>query len=554
MPSRLKLCLIILCTQLVGAQSVPGPSPDADKKPGSIAGTVRSDSTGQPLRRAQVVLSPADASGSSLAQITDDKGKFSFPKVAPGTYSVTVQRDGYLKQTAGRIGAFKMPPIFLIQPGQDVGSFDFRMVPTGVVSGKVKFDDGEPAVNITVQLYREYRRRGRHGWEVAASTRTNDLGEYRVHGLEPGSYYVAALYQAPRLPPNAEEQRRTDASGKAREELSYAVTFYPEVQKLADAVAVKVLPGGELGSIDIFLTLVHTVRIRGRVISALSGAIVEGPSITLRWNDAENTGSVTAPVDVTFDKKHNFEIKGVTPGPYLIITTGSDNGKALSARTPISVGEADVEEQSIVIGPQQIWKGKIVVDGDESIQLPGIGVELQPRRVTASPVRAYVEKNLEFSLPFQPQEPYDLEVLNAPEDVYLEAVRVGRNDHLATGLEAEPGAEPQEMEVVLCTRGGKVLGRAVTAADSSVVATGASVLLIPDPPIGRSQAYRLAYADQYGNFLIHGVAPGNYIAVAWLDQPPCEVYNPDDLAACKGQGVKLGVSDDALESVQVTAH
>ena len=110
------------------------------------------------------------------------------------------------------------------------------------------------------------------------------------------------------------------------------------------------------------------------------------------------------------------------------------------------------------------------------------------------------------------------------------------------------------MEVVLCTRGGKVLGRAVTAADSSVVATGASVLLIPDPPIGRSQAYKLTYADQYGNFLIHGVAPGNYIAVAWLDQPPCEVYNPDDLAACKGQGVKLGVSDDALESVQVTAH
>ncbi len=554
MPSRLKLCLVVLCTQQwIFAQSVPAP-PDANKEPGSIAGTVRSDSTGQPLRRAQVVLRSADASGSSLAQITDDKGKFAFPKVAPGTYSVTVQRDGYLKQTAGRIGAYKMPPIFLIQPGQDVGSLDFRMVPTGVVSGKVKFDDGEPAVNVSVQLYREYHRRGRHGWEVAASARTNDLGEYRVHGLEPGSYYVAALYQAPQLPGNAEEQRRTDASGKSREELSYAVTFYPEVQKLSDAVAVKVLPGGEIGSIDIYLTLVHTVRIRGRVISALSGAVVEGPSITLRWNDAENTGSVSAPVDVTFDKKHNFEIKGVTPGPYLIITTGADNGKALSARTTISVGEADVEEQSIVIGPQEIWKGKIVVDGDESIQLPGLGVELQPRRVTASPVRDYVDKNLEFSLPFLPQETYDLEVLNAPEDVYLEAVRVGKNDHLVSGLEAEPGAEPQEMEVVLSTRGGKVLGRAVTAADSSVVATGASVLLIPDPPIGRSQAYRLAYADQYGNFLIHGVAPGNYIAVAWFDEPPCEVYNPDDLAACKGQGVKLAVSDDALESIQVVAH
>jgi hypothetical protein len=259
-------------------------------------------------------------------------------------------------------------------------------------------------------------------------------------------------------------------------------------------------------------------------------------------------------VDVTFDKNHSFEIKGVTPGPYVIMTTGTDDGKTLSARTAISVGDADLEALSIVIGPQQNWKGKIVIDGDESIKLPGFGVELQPRRATASPVRAYLEDNLDFTIPFLPQETYDLELLNAPEDTYLEAVRVGKNDRLASGLEAEPGAEPQEMEVVLSTRGGKVLGRAVTAADSAVVATGASVLLIPDPPYGRSQAYKLAYADQYGNFLIHGVAPGNYIAVAWFDQPPCEVYNPDDMAACKAQGVKLAISNDALESIQVTAR
>ena len=205
---------------------------------------------------------------------------------------------------------------------------------------------------------------------------------------------------------------------------------------------------------------------------------------------------------------------------------------------------------SIVIGPQLNWKGKIVVDGDESVKLPGLGVELRASTRHRFPVRAYVDENLEFTLPFLPQETYDLEFLNAPEDVYLEAVRLGKNDHLASGLEAEPGAAPQEMEVVLSTRGGKVLGRAVTAADSNVVATGASVLLIPDPPIGRTQAYKLAYADQYGNFLVHGVAPGNYIVVAWFDQPPCEVYNPDDLAACRAQGVKLAISDDALESIQ----
>ena len=102
--------------------------------------------------------------------------------------------------------------------------------------------------------------------------------------------------------------------------------------------------------------------------------------------------------------------------------------------------------------------------------------------------------------------------------------------------------------------GGKVLGKAVTAANSNMVATGANVLLIPDPPQGRSQAYKSTYADQYGNFLIRGVAPGTYIAIAWMDEPPCDVYNPDDLPNCRAHGSMLTVSQEALESVQLTAY
>jgi hypothetical protein len=87
-----------------------------------------------------------------------------------------------------------------------------------------------------------------------------------------------------------------------------------------------------------------------------------------------------------------------------------------------------------------------------------------------------------------------------------------------------------------------------------IVASGASVLLIPDPPNGQSQAYRFAYADGYGNFLVRGVPPGRYVVVAWLDQPPCEVYNPDDLAACKANGVPAAMAEGALQTIQVTAN
>jgi hypothetical protein len=549
-PLELKLCLFILYATLpLGAQTSQTTIPE---EPASIEGVVLSDATGQPLRRAQVDLRPAEAANGGLVQTTDEAGAFSFPKVAPGRYSITVLRDGYIRQTAGRVGAYKMPPLFSARSG-DVTRFTFRMTPWAVVSGKVKFDDAEPAVNVAVQLYREYYSRGRHGYALAASTRTDDRGDYRVHGLEPGAYYVAALYQAPTLPANATEQRRPDSSGTLSPELSYAVTFFPEVQKLADAVAVRLTPGQEVAGIDIFLTLVHTVRIHGRVTSALSGKVVPEPSITLRWNDPDNTGSVSAPVNISFDADHNFEIKGVTTGPYLVITTAVDNGHALSARTPISVADADVANLDIVIGPEQIWKGKVRIEDDDSTPLSGLQVSLEPRRATAPVARATVDENGNFALPFAPQETYDLFVANAPEGAYLKSVRVGNFDRLATGLESEPGGDPPAMEVVLSTRGGGVNGRAVTT-DPAVVASGATVMLIPDPQVGRVQSYGTTYADEFGNFLVNGLAPGNYVLLAWVDQPLCEVHNPDDLPACLAHGVRVQVSEGGTETIQVTAN
>jgi hypothetical protein len=549
-PHRLKLCLFLLCTTLCVAQISP---PAAPEEPASIEGVVLSDATGQPLRRAEVALRPAEAANGGLVQKTDESGSFSFPQVAPGRYSITVLRDGYLRQTSGRRDGYKMPPIISVHPGDAIRSFTFRMTPWAVVSGRVKFDDAEPAVNVSIQLYHEFYSRGRHGYALAASTKTDDRGDYRVHGLEAGAYYVAALYQAPLPPPDAKEQRRPDSSGNPAPELSYAVTFFPEVQKLADAVAVRLTPGQEVAGIDIFLTLVHTVRIHGRVTSGLTGKVVPEPSITLRWNDPDNTGSVSAPVNITFEADHNFEIKGVTTGPYLVITTAVDDGKALSARTPISVADADIANLDIVIGPEQVWKGKVRIEDDDSTPLAGLQVSLEPRRATAPVARATVDEHGNFALPFVPQEVYDLFVANVPEGAYLKAVRVGNFDRLATGLESEPGGDPPPMEVVLSMRGGGVNGKAVTT-DPQVVASGATVMLIPDPQIGRVQSYATTYADEFGNFLATALAPGNYVLLAWLDQPPCEVHNPDDLPACLAHGVRVQVSEGGTESIQVTAN
>lgn len=559
-PHALKLCLLALCC-LAGAHAQDAPAispapvaaPPEEQAPGSIAGIVLSGATGEPLRRAQVLLRTADSKGASFYQTTDMTGSFSFPNVAPGQYVITVQRDGYLPLSAGRIGGYKMPPIFSVSSGQTISSLVYRMTPAGIISGKVKFDDAEPAVNVAIELYRSFYDRGRHGYAVAASTRTDDRGEYRVHGLEPGSYYVAALYQAPPHPPDAEEQTRKDEFGNPLPDMSYAVTFFPQVQRMSDAVAVKIEPGDEVGGIDIFLTLVHTIHIRGRVISAIQGAVVASPSVTLRWNDPDNTASVTAPINVVLDKDRNFDIQGVTAGPYLLIASGTEDGVNLTGREPISVGDADVTNADVVVGPEAMWSGKVHLDDDDSPVPAGLTISLQPRRSTASASQAKVSDKGDFSIPFVPGETYDLYVLNAPENSYLESVRIANSEKLADGLEASSGDAPPPLDVRLSSQGGQIIGRAVTS-DSKIVASGATIALIPDPAAGRVQAYQTTHTDEYGNFLLKGIPPGKYLLVAWLDSSPCEIYNPDDFAACQAQGSSVTVEEEGQETVQLTAN
>ena len=531
----------------------PTTQPPEAEAPGSIQGTVLSGATGQVLRRAQVTLKPANSAGAGLFQTTDESGSFSFPKVATGRYSITVQRDGYMPLSAGRIGDYKMPPIFSVNSGETISSFVFRMTPSGVVTGKVKFDDAEPAADVMIQLYRSYYERGRHGYIASATTRTDDRGEYRVHGLDPGSYYVVAIYRAPPRPPDAQEQTRKDGLGNPVPELSYAVTFFPQAQKMSDAVPVKVAPGDEVGGIDIFLTLVHTVHIRGQVFSTVKGGLIAGPRVTLRMNDADNTASVSAPMTVTLDKDQSFDVEGVTAGPYLLMASGTENGLTLTGRVPINIGDSDVANADVTIGPESLWTGKVHMDDDDSALPTGLTILLQPRRTTASASGAAVSENGEFSVTFVPDETYDLYVLNGPDNSYLKSVRIANADRLSQGLEASPGDAPPALDVRLGSQGGQVVGRAVTA-DPKVVASGATITLIPNPSAGRVQAYQTAQADEYGNFLLRGIPPGTYVLVGWLDSAPCEVYNPDDLAACQAQGSSLTIDEAEQKSVQLTAY
>ena len=77
-------------------------------------------------------------------------------------------------------------------------------------------------------------------------------------------------------------------------------------------------------------------------------------------------------------------------------------------------------------------------------------------------------------------------------------------------------------------------------------------MLIPDPAQHRLQDYRFVYADANGRFIFHGVPPGNYTLVAWLDQAPCDVYDPGGLDPCRAAGTSVTVNAGIEQNLVLT--
>lgn len=505
----------------------------------SMGGTVLSDRTGLPLPRAHIILRPAQAGLSAVGVDTDDKGLFTFKDIEPGRYSLIASRDGYLASSICMMGAVRLQHTFVVGVKDSIANLTFRLRPFAVMAGRIAFEDGEPAMNARVEAYREYRNHLRHGYLLAASAVTNDRGEYRLFGLHPGSYVVSAATERPGT--GNEQVRETGA-------LRYATTFYTHSTKLSEALPVRIDYGQEIGSIDVFLARVRKVKIRGRVINGLTGETVAA-TMALQRLDTHNTASIAVTAAATFDNDNRFEIGDVTPGPYVIWAESGQGGKALVGHAPLTVSDADIDNVELVVLGERPASAVLVVDGGVKLG-DSIRLRFEPRNERAKVVEASEEAatgTFHFSL--MANDLYDPFVTNLPNDFFLSAVRVNGVDAMPLGIDGSAALANRPFEVVIDSRGGRVSGRVLGSDDS--LWSRASITLIPDPPQGRVQSYREGSADENGLFILRGVAPGRYLLVGWLDDAPCDYYDPDGLANCRAVGMTIEVQLASEQNVEL---
>jgi hypothetical protein len=239
--------------------------------PAPVAGRVIDSETKAPIAGARMLLAPAEGRvADALVVTTTGAGTFAFPAVPAGTYRLFAVHDDYLRGSSSGTVVVPAVPITM------------ALVPTGVISGHVLGEFGDPAERVFV------RALGADGSTVA-STQTNDLGEYRLFGLAPGTVIMSAQrYTAPRLDPNLQLGGRAigpsyvvptppcaDCMGEGQGMSSVAsltrtgafidpralsgrtsiAVYYPGGSERAGARPIEITPGARIDGIDLQLVL-----------------------------------------------------------------------------------------------------------------------------------------------------------------------------------------------------------------------------------------------------------------------------------------------------------
>jgi hypothetical protein len=239
---------LLTCLFLLGPRSQFSPSL-SPQQIYAIRGTVLNSATGEPIHGALVQV----YAERQRSQLTGPGGEFQFDNVLQGTYGVHVQKPGFFFPP--ELPTSRAQPI-TISVGANQPPAVIKLVPEGLIFGRVTGDNGEPIESLPVQLLFDRLENGKRTRAPARNVSTDEQGEFRLAELQPGRYFV---FFGP-----------SSGSGSFSEIPSplvvrgYTAGFYPGVPDLASAAAIEITPGKHI-EIHLSLSSQPFYRISGTV-------------------------------------------------------------------------------------------------------------------------------------------------------------------------------------------------------------------------------------------------------------------------------------------------
>jgi hypothetical protein len=544
---RFALAAILLAPYLP-AQPRPMPRPGGQQqarkeyKPEelcTVEGYVRNSVTGEALSKANILL---NGSGRPQAQnsaaVSDASGKFVMRGVEPGQFRLTARRNGYVSSDQSGRRAVTPSSTLTLTTGQTIKNVEIKLIPHAVVTGRITDPDGEPIAYSQVQLLRyRYNQQGQRELVPFNGGQSNDLGEYRLFGVPPGKYFVAATTQNRFMAFGVDTASDSDEGPVA--------TYYPGAADPAQAQAIEVSMGGSLQGVDVRLLKARTFRVTGQVTGIPAGRNQGMVMLEPKDPGGNMFLMMRGGMGSQWRQDGKFTIRGVAPGSYTIIADSFDGEGRMRGTADLEVGDRNVENAQVAMQPSLEIQGSVRLEGQGTLDTSNMFVTLQPRQrgsrfTGGGGGRAGVDGKVVLRQIFPGHA--DVFIGGLPDNHYVKSVRAGEVEGVTEGIHILPG---MQVDVIVSPNGGKISGGVVNE-KGDAVSSATVILLAPKaPPMSR---FKTAALDQQGQFTLSGIAPGDYYLAAVEDTETGAYWEPEFLTKNEKLIEKISIRESATES------
>lgn len=292
------------------------------------------------------LLQPSNAHGTRHRGVTDDEGNYRISNVPPGNYAVRISAPAFATADHAQI-----QKTIIVNKGETVENIDFTLMRGGVITGKVTDSDGRPLIEEEVYVFRADVQ-SRQIYYGRANGRTDDRGIYRIFGLLPGSYRVAA------------GQGEHDGFGGMRGIAGYTRRFHPDAAEESNATVIELKEGGEATNVDITVErAIPKYSASGRIIDGETGQPLVDVSYGVQMFVGRNSSSMTS--GAASNSEGEFKLHNLAPGKYAVFFETPPNSEWRADPIHFKVTDQDVTGLTVKTARGASASGVLVLEGTD---------------------------------------------------------------------------------------------------------------------------------------------------------------------------------------------
>ncbi|HEX8281868.1 MAG TPA: carboxypeptidase regulatory-like domain-containing protein [Pyrinomonadaceae bacterium] len=561
-----------------------------------VRGRVLYDDTDRPVRRGRVILVAEGGGPGEYGALTNARGEFRVVGVLAGRYVAFVDVPGVLSPVSFISlselrggGGGGMPDLgegralfdYVEVDGKEDVTVTIRARRGATLSGRVTYADGDPAVNVNINLLRRDAA-GRLqkyltgiGIASVSALRTDDRGAFRVTGLPPGEYVVGVSEPAAHTAEGG--RHRSDDVGGLLESLTgqqLLMTFHPSAASVKEAAVVKVAAGEERADVDVRIPERELRTVAGVVVSRREGRPLAGARVSIaRRDDPLGAAASPLPYDsgesslsgTTTDAEGRWQFTEIPDGPYTINVRPAEEYEPGSASTNMNSpapadnrdlsaanrngvdyrpprrkrGHAptrrdvevagDISDLTVEVGDGARVAGSVAAEGGATVEYARVNLVRVPAAAEAGPAAppdlhsAQLEGG-RFSFDGLPAGRYFVQpsTYNEEPALYVKSVTWNGRDLMREPLELAEGATAEGVRIVYARNPASLRVKAVRAGDRKP-ALNALVFLMPADPAEWSpySAQLSCWTANEGSCTL-SAPPGDYRVVALSRRPARE--------------------------------